>query len=329
MLTITHTPEAGTLAEGTERGDGTAPILKAAGFRWSRNLGAWFVPRSRYSLPHRARIERAAEGLRGAGFAVDVAIDASPVDPAEREAHRDRRSLERHDGLTARAERKGEEATAAYERSRAATEGIPFGQPILVGHHSERRHRAALRRSDQAMARMSEAMAEQRSATDRASGAVAAARRRQTPAFIGNRIRECEAEERRLSRILSGAQGIGGPATGEYRTETGARLAQTRADLAHWRGELEALEAAGVRLWARADFTPGDRVKVKGSWGTVVRASSKTLAVDTGHMPWPLKYRYTEVSENAGPAPAEVAAEVENVRQVDDAGQLSLEGGAA
>src|SRR4051794_4138295 len=38
-------------------------------------------------------------------------------------------------------------ADAAYEASRAATEHIPFGQPILIGHHSERGHRADLDRS--------------------------------------------------------------------------------------------------------------------------------------------------------------------------------------
>jgi len=41
---------------------------------------------------------------------------------------------------------------AAYEqRSKAAADSvseIPFGQPILVGHHSERHHRAALKRHD-------------------------------------------------------------------------------------------------------------------------------------------------------------------------------------
>ena len=39
----------------------------------------------------------------------------------------------------------------AFERSQKAVAPIPFGQPILVGHHSERAHRAALRRSDNAM----------------------------------------------------------------------------------------------------------------------------------------------------------------------------------
>jgi hypothetical protein len=42
---------------------------------------------------------------------------------------------------------------ALNEAARAdeAATGIPFGQPILVGHHSERRHRAAIERVDRNM----------------------------------------------------------------------------------------------------------------------------------------------------------------------------------
>lgn len=42
-------------------------------------------------------------------------------------------------------------SSAASDRAHATVEGIPFGQPILVGHHSEGRHRRALERSDNAM----------------------------------------------------------------------------------------------------------------------------------------------------------------------------------
>ena len=45
----------------------------------------------------------------------------------------------------------------AMKASHNATAGIPFGQPILVGHHSENRHRRALERSDNAMRRSIEA----------------------------------------------------------------------------------------------------------------------------------------------------------------------------
>lgn len=57
----------------------------------------------------------------------------------------------------ARLEQGAEAATArsdqAYEASRRAVSGIEMGQPILVGHHSEGRHRGALKRSDSAMRR--------------------------------------------------------------------------------------------------------------------------------------------------------------------------------
>ena len=44
-----------------------------------------------------------------------------------------------------------QKADAAEQASRDATAGIPLGQPIIVGHHSEKRHRAALRRGDRQM----------------------------------------------------------------------------------------------------------------------------------------------------------------------------------
>lgn len=55
--------------------------------------------------------------------------------------------------LEAAADRADARADVAYKRadmSEAAT-GIPFGQPILVGHHSESRHRRAIDRAAKAM----------------------------------------------------------------------------------------------------------------------------------------------------------------------------------
>lgn len=47
-------------------------------------------------------------------------------------------------------------SNAAYERSNSAVSDIPFGQSILVGHHSERGHRSALARSHASMDKMVE-----------------------------------------------------------------------------------------------------------------------------------------------------------------------------
>lgn len=51
------------------------------------------------------------------------------------------------------AERAREEAKARFERADAAVAGIPMGQPILVGHHSEKRHRGHLARVDRALSK--------------------------------------------------------------------------------------------------------------------------------------------------------------------------------
>lgn len=68
---------------------------------------------------------------------------------AKQEARRER--LERA------ADRARSESEAAQRRAHQAVDGIPFGQPILIGHHSEKRHRRALERHDSAMRKACEA----------------------------------------------------------------------------------------------------------------------------------------------------------------------------
>lgn len=51
------------------------------------------------------------------------------------------------------AENAAKRATAAFNASNDAVANIPLGQPILVGHHSEKAHRRALERSNGAMMR--------------------------------------------------------------------------------------------------------------------------------------------------------------------------------
>lgn len=66
--------------------------------------------------------------------------------------YRERREA-KADRLDEWAEKREAKQAALDKASRAdeATTGIPFGQPILVGHHSERRHRNAIARIDRAM----------------------------------------------------------------------------------------------------------------------------------------------------------------------------------
>lgn len=54
-----------------------------------------------------------------------------------------------------RAEKAQRLSEVAYQRARSMLDMIPMGQPILVGHHSEKRHRAHLARIDTSMRRSS------------------------------------------------------------------------------------------------------------------------------------------------------------------------------
>lgn len=58
--------------------------------------------------------------------------------------------IERYEELAQKAEQASQDA---YQMSNRAVENIPTWQPILIGHHSERKHRAALERSHNAMRR--------------------------------------------------------------------------------------------------------------------------------------------------------------------------------
>lgn len=73
--------------------------------------------------------------------------------------------------LRTRAETKKGEAAAAFERANRIASVIPLGQPILVGHHSERRHRKDLQRIDNGMRRGVEAQKEAEELSRRASAA--------------------------------------------------------------------------------------------------------------------------------------------------------------
>lgn len=61
------------------------------------------------------------------------------------------RKEKRIEGFKRKAAKANQESQAAFRRSDDLVKHIPPGQPILVGHHSEKRHRNTLDKSHQAM----------------------------------------------------------------------------------------------------------------------------------------------------------------------------------
>src|SRR5262245_23260633 len=74
----------------------------------------------------------------------------------------------RKDRLLERAAKAEQEGQAAYAAADRIAKTIPLGQPILVGHHSERGHRADLRRIDRGMRKSIEKQKEANEARRRA-----------------------------------------------------------------------------------------------------------------------------------------------------------------
>jgi frataxin-like iron-binding protein CyaY len=61
------------------------------------------------------------------------------------------RKKNRINHLEEKAEKASNEAEQQYNKSHDAVEGIELGQPILIGHHSEKKHRAAVKKMRSAM----------------------------------------------------------------------------------------------------------------------------------------------------------------------------------
>lgn len=285
-ITIAHTRAEGTLVEGTTRGDGTAPILKDHRFRWSRTLGAWYLPHSRDKRADRYRIDSAAAALRAAGHDVETTIDEDTARSfADAEAERTQRAEERADRYADRANRAADNADTLLTRARDMASRIPMGQPILVGHHSENRDR---RYRDRIHTTEGKGHAENQRAGYWAGRAEAAAhyeQHRTNPGTTLRRIDKLEAEARQVDKWLAG-KSAGGFTRDISNLGTVAELNRRREELAeeldHWRDIIKQAEAEGFKVWSRNDFTKGDFAKIRGHWYQVLRVNAKTLTVPGG-----------------------------------------------
>lgn len=266
-ITIRHTHADGTILIGSSKGDGVYEIVKQHGFTWRRVPGI-FIRGSRDKDAHDWKINAAAEALRAAGHTVTVDIDNSWRPTAEREADREQRA-------DARAERYNERAAAAARRSEAARETAeqiagrrPFGQPILIGHHSQR---MAERDQERINSATRKEMAEGDKARELAHRSVAAERNlehRVDPRVTMRRIERLEADLRGWQRR-----------SGQRAEREVTRISE---EIAHWRAHLDKLAASGEFVpWGPEHFRKGDQVNVRGRWCTVRRVNRKSVSV-----PW-------------------------------------------
>lgn len=187
QYTATYSPEDNKLRlYASSRLDAeTYQRVKAAGFKWAPKQQLFVAPAwspSREDL----LIELCGE--------IDDE-DTSLVERAEERAERfgDYSDSRREDAEQARA------AVAAI------ADNIPFGQPILVGHHSERRARKDAEKIQDGMRKAVKMWDQAQYWQDRAKGALRHAKYKERPDVRARRIKGIEADKRKIEREISHA----------------------------------------------------------------------------------------------------------------------------
>lgn len=154
--------------------------VRAAGFIWAPKQDLFVAPKW---TPDREDLL-----LELAGEIDDE--DTSLTERAEVRA-------ERFDGYQ---ERRASDAEQAAEGVRRIADGIPLGQPILIGHHSERHARKDAERIENGMRRAVKMWETAEYWTSRAAGALAHAKYKERPDVRARRIKTLESERRKIAK---------------------------------------------------------------------------------------------------------------------------------
>lgn len=182
MTTVTYDPQDDKLRVyfALRQPDDVLEPLKAAGFRWAGAQGCWFAVWN----PDREDAALALDGVEG--------IDDEPGTLESRAEDRAERFADYRGSAVA-------ERDARHKFVRGMTEALN-GQPVLIGHHSEKRHRKLLARMDDSIRAAWKANERANYWQSRAAGSVAYARRKERPDVRARRIKTLGADLRRMQR---------------------------------------------------------------------------------------------------------------------------------
>ncbi|MGP3777001.1 DUF3560 domain-containing protein (plasmid) [Streptomyces sp. SDT5-1] len=291
-ILINHTHADGTMATGTNKGDGAGPVLKRYGFRWAPSIGCFIIRQSRDRAARRVAINKAAEALRGIGHCVQVAIDDNVRANEEVNADRHDRLEDRRARLSEKAERLGEQAQALHRASDAMVEHLPLGQPVAPGRKGQA-HRNLLERSVNTAIRGALTAQEAERIPARIEGSRRAEAYKERPDVTARRVDRMETELRALDRKIAQLDADAGEDLREqYASERAVLVERIDGD----RAVLEqATQEGRFGRYTKSNVHRDDQVKVRGQWRQVVRANPKTVSVTTGYS-WTDRYGYEEIT---------------------------------
>ncbi len=182
IYTATYSPEDNKLRlSASSRLDAaTYSRVQAAGFRWAPKQEIFVAP---MWTPERAALCEELAGEIGDE-------DTSLVERAEIRADR----------FGDYSEKRAKDSERAREQVNRIADGIPMGQPILVGHHSERHARKDVERIENGMRKSIKMWETSKYWTSRAAGALRHAKYKELPAVRARRIKGLLADERKLQK---------------------------------------------------------------------------------------------------------------------------------
>lgn len=160
--------------------------VKAAGFKWAPQQKLFVAP---MWTPEREDL------------LIDLCGEIEDEDTSLTERAEER--AERFDGYS---ERRGQEAERTKAGVSAIADNIPLGQPILVGHHSEKRARKDAERIENGMRKALNLWKTAQYWQSRAKGALAHAKYKERPDVRARRIKGIEADKRKQERNRADAE---------------------------------------------------------------------------------------------------------------------------
>lgn len=185
--TATYSPDDNKLRlyASTRLDAETFARVKACGFKWAPKQELFVAP---MWTPAREDLL-----LDLAGDIGDE--DSSLVDRAEERAER----------FEDYSDKRANDADRARATVDAIAKHIPMGQPILIGHHSERHARRDAEKIENGMRKAVKMWKTSQYWTGRAAGALAHAKYKELPAVRARRIKTIEADKRKVERTQANA----------------------------------------------------------------------------------------------------------------------------
>ena len=152
--------------------------VRAAGFRWAPSQKLFVAP---------------SWSPKREDLLIELAGEVGDEDTSLAERAEERAG--RFEGYSSSREK---DAESAKNGVKAIADNIPFGQPILIGHHSEKRARRDAQKIENGMRKAVKMWETSEYWKDRAAGAIHHAKYKELPRTRARRIKKIEAENRKM-----------------------------------------------------------------------------------------------------------------------------------